>query len=74
MIKQNHQGQRWQNHANSYKTKMPRSRESPPSVTNWGTRAKRRRLNKMHKLEITKFYNTLTILNKYTNLEIIINY
>ena len=64
MIKQNHQGQIWQNHANSEKSKMPRSRELSPSATDWGTItgtiAKRRRLKKSHKLEIIKVYNTLT--------------
>ena len=47
MIKQNHQGQRWKNHANLDKSKMPRSREFPPSATDWGTPAERGRLKKI---------------------------
>ena len=47
MIKKNHQGQRWQNHANLDKSKMPsRRRELSPLATDWGTPAKRGRLKK----------------------------
>ena len=41
-----YQGQRWQNHTNSNKSKMPRSRELSPSATDWGTPTKRGRLKK----------------------------
>ena len=46
MIKQNYQGQIWQNHANSKKSKMARSREFPPSATDCGTPTERGRIKK----------------------------
>ena len=60
MIKQNHQGQRWQNHTNSDKSKMPRSKELPPSAMDCRTPIERGWQKKMHKLEITEVDNTLT--------------
>ena len=51
MIKQNHQGQRWQNHANSDKSKMPRSRELSRLATDWGTPTKRGKLKKNAQVE-----------------------